>query len=99
MDNVYVNLKETLNNMDNGGLLVGNNLEWAREAVLNASAINLDRHVNGTIIVDILNFLKEEADKCYENHAYKYADGIMRAVEVVATTLYNTTKNSDFDHF
>lgn len=45
MNDIYVNLDQVVKNIDNGGLLVGNNAEWAKEAVYNAPYINLDYYV------------------------------------------------------
>lgn len=45
MNDIYVNLDQVVKNIDNGGLLVGNNCEWAKEAVYNAPYVDLDYYV------------------------------------------------------
>lgn len=45
MNDIYVNLDQVVKNIDNIGLLVGNNAEWAKEAVYHAPYVNLDYYV------------------------------------------------------
>lgn len=97
MDNVYVNLKEALNNMDNGGLLVGNNLEWAREATINAQTINISRYVEGAFLLDILDKLQHRAESFSQTGgAREVAIGIEEAISYIAKAVYDKTGNTDF---
>jgi hypothetical protein len=97
MDNVYVSLKEALNNMDNGGLLVGNNLEWAREAVQKASAVNISRYIEGAFLLDILDKLHHRAESFSQvGGAREVAIGIEEAISYIAKAVYDKTGNTDF---
>ena len=42
MTDRYVNLEQVLYHIDNDGLLVGNNAEWAKEAVYNSEYVDLE---------------------------------------------------------
>lgn len=95
---VYVKLTDVLNNMEHGGLLVGNNLEWAREAALKADAVNINRYVEGAFLLRIFEELSDKVDE------YKHkgkdgcacAEGIIQAISRIAKAVYDKTGNTDF---
>lgn len=99
MADIYVNMQEALTNMDNGKLLVGNNLEWAREAVMMSTAINLDRFVSGALILGVFDRLKEIARKAEQGdeQGKAYSNGICLAISTLAHDIYRTTGNADFE--
>lgn len=41
----YANVEEAFKNIDEGGLLVGNNAEWAKEAICKSEYIDLNYYI------------------------------------------------------
>lgn len=58
----YVNLEQVINNIDNGGLLVGNNAEWAKEAVYKADHVDMDYYIPCQTIDDAKKHCQERLD-------------------------------------
>lgn len=58
----YVNLEQVINNIDNGGLLVGNNAEWAKEAVYKADYVDMDYYIPCKTIDDAKKHCQERLD-------------------------------------
>lgn len=70
---VYVNLDQVINNIETGGLLVGNNAEWAKEAVFNSDHIVIDYFVPIKAIDDMLKYCREKFDY-YAHFTVNYSD-------------------------
>lgn len=62
MSNRYVNLDQVVKNVDGGGLLVGNNAEWAKEAIYNADYIDLDYFIPINDIDNLIKFCKSKVE-------------------------------------
>jgi hypothetical protein len=60
INNYYANVEQIFNHIDNDGLLVGNNAEWAKEAVCKADYIDLDYFIP---VIEIDNMIKYCKDK------------------------------------
>lgn len=58
----YVNLEQVINNIDNGGLLVGNNAEWAKEAVYKTDYVDMDYYIPCQTIDDAKKHCQERLD-------------------------------------
>lgn len=99
MADIYVNMQDALTKMDKGGLLVGNNLEWAREAVMMSTTINLDRFVSGALILGVFDRLREIAGKAEQGDEQDkaYSNGIHLAISTLAHDIYMATGNADFE--
>lgn len=93
MEDVFVNLKEALSNMDNGGLLVGNNLEWARESVMSAKCVNMNRRVSISAIMEALETVLTEAEGTNEEGT------VTTVVSNIAKHLYRLTEKKQFEEF
>ena len=59
-NNYYANVEQIFNHIDNDGLLVGNNAEWAKEAVCKSDYIDLDYFIP---VIEIDNMIKYCKDK------------------------------------
>ena len=62
MSNRYVNLDQAVKNVDDGGLLVGNNAEWAKDAIYNADYIDLDYFIPINDIDNLIKFCKSKIE-------------------------------------
>jgi hypothetical protein len=62
MSNRYVNLDQAVKNVDDGGLLVGNNAEWAKVAIYNADYIDLDYFIPIKDIDNLIEFCKSKIE-------------------------------------
>lgn len=77
----YVNLDQVINNIDNGGLLVGNNAEWAKEAVYKADYVDMDYYIP-------CSALDAEIKNCEDQIKYYSSLGSIAQVECYTNFLY-----------
>ena len=89
MTNRYVKYDSVMENIDNGGVLVGNNADWAREAVYKAKQIDLDDYVP---VSDIDEFI-EYCINCIKVENYHANFGRARVYQDVIEQL-TTIKNN-----
>ena len=61
-DNLFASVNDTFNHIDNDGLLVGNNAEWAKEAVVKSTYVSLDYYVPCQVIEDTKKHCREQLD-------------------------------------
>lgn len=59
-NNYYANVEQIFNHIDNDGLLVGNNAEWAKEAVCKSNCINFDYYVSCSVIEEAVRHCEEK---------------------------------------
>ena len=59
---IYASIDEIFQHIDNDGLLVGNNAEWAKEAVCKADYIHLDYYVPCNVIDEAVKHCQEKLD-------------------------------------
>ena len=62
MADIYVNLEQVINNINNGGLLVGNNAEWAKESVYNSEHVDMEHFIPCQAIDDAKKYCQERLD-------------------------------------
>ena len=62
-NNYYANVEQIFNHIDNDGLLVGNNAEWAKEAVCKSNCINLDYFVPVGRVDQLIHYCKNKIDE------------------------------------
>lgn len=62
MSERYANVEQIIKHIDNDGLLVGNNAEWAKEAVYNSDYIDIDYFVPASRIDQV----KRDCDRKIE---------------------------------
>ena len=78
MNNNYANVEQIFNHIDNDGLLVGNNAEWAKEAVCKVDYIDLDYFIPIDRVNQLIHYCKNKIDdyiqlgsidkvECYNN--------------------------------
>ena len=58
----YINLDQVIHNIDNDGLLVGNNAEWAKEAVYKADYVDLDYYIPCATVDEAIKHCQERLD-------------------------------------
>ena len=61
-NNHYANVEQIFNHIDNDGLLVGNNADWAKEAVCKSTCVSLDYYVPCQVIEDAKKHCQEKLD-------------------------------------
>ena len=77
MEEYYVKLDEVISNMETGGLLIGNNLEWAKEAVFKASKVDLQNFVDfNTMWTLKMQMRQQDIDtaKLFDKYMNMYCD-------------------------
>ena len=60
--NLFASVNDIFNHIDNDGLLVGNNAEWAKEAVVKSTYASLDHYVPCQVIDDAKKHCQEQLD-------------------------------------
>ena len=91
-DNLFASVNDIFNHIDNDGLLVGNNAEWAKEAVVKSTYVSLDYYVPCQVIEDAKKHCKERLDyysklgsiaqvECY-NHFLNLLDAMWKDPDV-----------------
>ena len=91
-DNLFASVTDIFNHIDNDGLLVGNNAEWAKEAVVKSTYVSLDYYVPCQVIEDAKKHCKERLDyysklgsiaqvECY-NHFINLLDAMWKDPDV-----------------
>ena len=90
---IFVNLNEALSNMDNGGLLVGNNLDWARTAVMSARGINMNRQVSISSVTEALETVLTDAEGTDDEAV------VESVVSKIAQHLFQLTDKEQFEYF
>lgn len=61
-DNLFASVNDIFSHIDNDGLLVGNNAEWAKEAVVKSTYVSLDYYVPCHVIEDAKKHCQEQLD-------------------------------------
>ena len=61
-NNYYAKVEQIFNHIDNDGLLVGNNADWAKEAVCKSTCINLDYFIPVRRVDDAIKYCREKID-------------------------------------
>lgn len=61
-DNLFASVHDIFNHIDNDGLLVGNNAEWAKEAVYKSDYIDLDYFIPVIEIDNMINYCKDKIE-------------------------------------
>lgn len=56
----YVKMQEVIDHIDNDGLLVGNNAEWAKEAVNKSESILLDQYIPADRITNMIKYCEDK---------------------------------------
>ena len=59
-DNLFASVNDIFNHIDNDGLLVGNNAEWAKEAVVKSTYVSLDYYIPCQVIEDAKKHCQEK---------------------------------------
>ncbi len=62
-NNYYANIEQIFNHIDNDGLLVGNNADWAKEAVCKSDYIDLDYFIPVIEIDNMIKYCKNKIDE------------------------------------
>lgn len=62
-DNLFASVNDILNHIDNDGLLVGNNAEWAKEAVAKSIYVSLDYYIPCQVIEDAKKHCREKLEE------------------------------------
>lgn len=90
MVNRYVKYSSTLEHIDNDGLLVGNNADWAREALYKSEQIDLDDYIP---VSDINEFI-EYCLNCIKVENYHANFGRARVYQDVIEQLTTIKMNN-----
>lgn len=61
-DNLFASVNDIFNHIDNDGLLVGNNAEWAKEAVVKSTYVSMDYYIPCQVIEDVKKQCQEKLD-------------------------------------
>lgn len=61
-DNLFASVNDIFNHIDNDGLLVGNNAEWAKEAVVKSTYVSMDYYIPCKVIEDVKKQCQEKLD-------------------------------------
>ena len=80
-DNLFASVNDIFNHIDNDGLLVGNNAEWAKEAVVKSTYVSLDYYIP-------CSALDAEIKNCEEQIKYYSSMGSIAQVECYTNFLY-----------
>lgn len=62
-DNLFASVNDIFNHIDNDGLLVGNNAEWAKEAVVKSIYVSLDYYIPCQVIEDAKKHCREKLEE------------------------------------